>query len=129
MDNYTSKSNDGEVVDNNNNNILQSLPDWNEKLPPPAIETITSLFGLSQFEKFILVFCAGVELDPEISQLCANAQDNPNYTYPTVGLALACLPHAHWSALTPASVLRRFRLIESLLFLTCIKFDCNSSSY
>jgi ATP-dependent 26S proteasome regulatory subunit len=83
-----------------------------EKSPPPALETVCSLFGLTTFEKSILMLCAGVELDTELAQLCAKAQGNPNNTYPTFGLALAFLARAHWSALTPASPLRRFRLIE-----------------
>ena len=35
-----------------------------------------------------------------------------NDAYPTFSLALAALPEAHWSALTPAGPLRRWRLIE-----------------
>src|SRR5205823_3244883 len=33
-------------------------------------------------------------------------------TYPTFSLALAALPEAHWSALSPSASLRRWRLIE-----------------
>src|SRR6185436_308566 len=33
-------------------------------------------------------------------------------TFPTFGLALAALPEPHWSALSPAAPLRRWRLIE-----------------
>ena len=87
------------------------LPNWTEE-SPPALETICSLFGLSAFEKSILLLCAGVELDSRIAQLCAKAQGNINSTYPTFGLALAVLPEAHWSALTPASPLRAFKLID-----------------
>jgi len=89
----------------------EAPPRWNEE-NPPAIETICNLFGLSNFEKSLLLLCAGVELDAEIPQLCAKAHGNPNMTYPTFGLALAALPQAHWSALTPARPLRRFKLIE-----------------
>lgn len=86
-------------------------PEWTEQ-SPSALGNICNLFGLSPFEKSILVLCAGVELDAEMVQLCAKAQGNPNSVYPTFGLALAALPQAHWSAITPASSLRRFRLIE-----------------
>ena len=78
----------------------------------PALENICNLFGLSTFEKSLLVICAGIELDSELAELCAKAQGNPNSTYPTFGLALAFLPNAHWSALTPSSTLRNFRLID-----------------
>jgi hypothetical protein len=81
-------------------------------VPPPALVTLCNLFGLSSFEKSVLVLCAGVELDAEVAQLCAKAQGNLNSAYPTFRLALAALPQAHWSAVTPASPLRRFRLIE-----------------
>ena len=77
-----------------------------------ALENICNLFGLSTFEKSLLVLCAGIELDSELAELCAKAQGNQNSTYPTFGLALAFLPDAHWSALTPASPLRHFRLID-----------------
>lgn len=92
--------------------VLQaSLPEWKEE-SPPAIETLCSLFGLSSFEKSILLLCVGVELCGEFAKVCAEAQGNQNSTYPTFGLALAALPQPHWSALTPASPLRRFRLID-----------------
>jgi hypothetical protein len=88
----------------------QSIQDFNGDLP--AIEMVGNLFGLSPFEKSLLVLCAAVELDSETRSLLANAQGNPNLIYPTFSLALACLPNAHWSALSPASPLRRFKLIE-----------------
>ena len=82
------------------------------KLGLPALETISSMFGLSEFEKSLLVLCAGVELNSEISKLCAKVHGNMNMAYPTFGLALVILPGAHWSALSPASPLRRFKLID-----------------
>ena len=44
----------------------------------PALENICNLFGLSTFEKSLLVRCAGIELDSELAELCAKAQGNPN---------------------------------------------------
>ena len=79
---------------------------------PPALETLCSIFSLSSFERDLLLLCAGVELDSTFSSLCAAAQCDPKRNYPTFGLALASLPDAHWSALTPSSPLRRWRLIE-----------------
>src|SRR5439155_26485241 len=43
---------------------------------------------------------------------CAAAQGDPRRDYPTFSMALAALPEAHWSALTPAAPLRRWRLVE-----------------
>jgi AAA+ superfamily predicted ATPase len=87
------------------------LPEWTED-SPPALETICSLFGLSIFEKSVLLLCAGAELNSKLGQMCAKAHGNVNNTYPTIGLALAALPSPHWSALTPVSPLRAFKLID-----------------
>jgi len=78
---------------------------------PPALMRLCKAFGLSPFERDVLLLCAGVELDAKFSQLCAAIQGNPNRTHPTFSLALAVLPGAHWSALTRASPLRRWSLI------------------
>ena len=64
------------------------------------------------FERNLLLLCAGIELDSTIAPLCAAAQDDPSRVYPTFSLALAALPEAHWSALTPGAPLRRWRLVE-----------------
>ncbi|MGG6268102.1 ATP-binding protein [Leptolyngbya sp. AN03gr2] len=89
--------------------LLQSL---NTQSGLPALERLCSIFGLSEFERNVLLLCAGVELDASFSPLCAAAQDDQQRTYPTFSLALAALPNAHWSALTPAAPLRRWRLVE-----------------
>jgi hypothetical protein len=84
-----------------------------EAMPaPPALESLAAAFGLSRFERDLLLLCAGMELDSGFAALCAEAQGDDRRTYPTFGLALAALPGAHWSALTPASPLRRWRLLE-----------------
>jgi hypothetical protein len=79
---------------------------------PPALETLCAAFGLSAFERDVLLACAGVELDSAFAACCAAAQGDARRAYPTFGLALAALPEAHWSALSPASPLRRWRLVE-----------------
>jgi hypothetical protein len=80
--------------------------------PAPALDRVCQVFGLSSFERDILLLCAGVELDSTFAALCGAAQGDPARTAPTFGLALAALPGAHWSALTPAGPLRHWRLIE-----------------
>ena len=80
--------------------------------PAPALEILTQTFGLSRFERSILLLCAGMELDSSFADLCAKAHGEPSRAYPTFSLALAALPDAHWSALTPAAPLRRWRLVE-----------------
>jgi ATPase family associated with various cellular activities (AAA) len=80
--------------------------------PPPALETLCQLFGLSSFERAVLLMCAGMELDSKFAGVCANANGDPRRDYPTFGLALGALPQVHWSALTPDAPLRGWRLIE-----------------
>ena len=78
----------------------------------PALDALCQKFGLSSFERDILLLCAGIELDSSFAQVCARAHGDAERVQPTFGLALAALPGAHWSALTPAAPLRRWRLVE-----------------
>ena len=77
-----------------------------------ALDMLCRLFALSPFERDLLLLCAGIELDGAFAALCAKAQGDPQRLYPTFSLALAALPEAHWSAITPMAPLRRWRLIE-----------------
>jgi len=83
-----------------------------EMTPSPALEALCKVFGLSLFERAVLLMCAGMELDSKFAAVCSNAAGDPRRDYPTFSLALAVLPAAHWSALTPDAPLRRWRLIE-----------------
>lgn len=58
--------------------------------------------------------CAPASSSTPRSQRFARAQGDPRRDCATFSLALAALPGAHWSALTPAAPLRRWRLIEVL---------------
>ena len=100
---------DGQEVEQAQFNFQQAAG----QLPgPSALETLTADFGLSEFERDVLLLCAGPELDASFSSLYAAAQNDPQRTYPTFSLALAALPNAHWSAITPDAALRRWRLID-----------------
>jgi hypothetical protein len=66
-------------------------------------------FGLTSFERDVLLLCAGVELDAACAALVAQLQEGAP---PSFSLALAALPEAHWSALLPTGALRHWRLIE-----------------
>ena len=79
---------------------------------PFPLDMLCTTFGLSPFERDILLLCAGMELDCTFPLACADAQGDPSSAYPTFSLALAALPDAHWSAITPDAPLRRWRLIE-----------------
>ncbi len=84
---------------------------------PPALAKLCAAFGLSPFERDILLLCAGMDLDGNFAALCATAQQqmwnerNVTGPYPTFSLALASLPHPHWDALPASAPLRRWRLI------------------
>jgi hypothetical protein len=78
---------------------------------PPAIESLCSAFRLTPFERSLLLLCAGVELDASFATLCAKAQVGKSAA-PSLSLALAALPGAHWSALTPTAPLRYWKFIE-----------------
>jgi hypothetical protein len=78
----------------------------------PSLQVVVDLFDLSPFERDVLVLCAGIELDARFAPLCAAAHGDAQQAYPTFSLALAALPGAHWSALTPEAPLRHWRLIR-----------------
>ena len=79
---------------------------------PSALDQLAPIFGLSTFERDILLLCAGCELDSSFPALCALAQGDPQKNYPTLSLALSILNSPHWSAFTPSAPLRRWKLIE-----------------
>jgi len=78
--------------------------------PQPALKLLAERFGLSVFERDLLLMCAGVELDSAFAALCHEAGGGD--AGPTFSLALAALPGAHWSAITPSGPLRYWRMIE-----------------
>jgi ATPase family associated with various cellular activities (AAA)/Winged helix domain, variant len=80
--------------------------------PPPALHILASRFGLSQFEREVLLLCAAIELDTRIAGLCAHAQQDPNRPYPTFALAMTLFDEPAWDVLSPERPLRYWRLIE-----------------
>ena len=79
---------------------------------PAAIDTLTAIFGLTPFEKKILLLCAGIELDTQFGKRIAYYINGQASFQPTFSLSLAAFPDAHWNALSPNSPLRYWRLIE-----------------
>jgi ATP-dependent 26S proteasome regulatory subunit len=90
----------------------QALAEAAQMKPPPALVTLSQQFELSPFEQNVLLLCTAPELDTQISSLCAQAQDNPNWSYPTFALALTCFEQPTWDALSPERPLRYWRLLE-----------------
>ncbi len=74
-----------------------------------TLDALCAVFGLTAFERAVLVVCAGIELDGETAATIVRAHGLP---YLTFGLVLGALPGPHWSAITPAGPLRRWRLVE-----------------
>jgi len=79
--------------------------------PPPAFERIAQVFGLSPFERDVLLLAAGVEMDTALSGMVAALQ-TARHGAPSFALAMGVLEGAHWSALAPGGPLRRWRLLE-----------------
>ncbi|QIP88027.1 AAA family ATPase [Streptomyces sp. Tu 2975] len=79
---------------------------------PTALGALVACFGLSSFERDIVLLAAAAELDPTTGARCAAACGDPERAHPTFSLALAALDAPHWSALTPVAPLRRWRIVE-----------------
>ena len=79
--------------------------------PAPALLLLAAQWGLSEFERDILLLCVAVEFDPELTALYGSIQGNGR-NYPTFALALSIFDDASWDALSAHRPLRRFRLLE-----------------
>ena len=79
---------------------------------PAALQMLCGSYGLSDFERDVLLLCAGVELDARFGALCAALVGEPQRRHASFGVALAALGDPHWSALAPVAPLRRWRLVE-----------------
>ncbi|MFF4893691.1 ATP-binding protein [Micromonospora chersina] len=78
---------------------------------PTALDGLAAALRLTGFERAVLLLATGPELAGEVADELTAAHGQPR---PTFGLALAALPGAHWSALTPDAPLRRWDLVRLL---------------
>ncbi|MBR0774306.1 ATP-binding protein [Bradyrhizobium diazoefficiens] len=82
----------------------------------PALDTLTRLFGLSPFEREVLLLAAGVELDSALRRLVGEAMrqapDAVASAQPTLNFAMQTLAEPHWDAMSPLRPLRRWHLIS-----------------
>ena len=76
-----------------------------------TLDELTEGFGLTAFERAVLLLAAGPELVAAVADELVAAGGGPRLTF---GTALAMLPDAHWSALTPPGPLRRWSLVRLL---------------
>ena len=91
----------------------QELSAARASLPAPAaIDVLADAFGLSPFERDVLLLCAGVEMHGALAAQCMLTAEAPGQPFPTFALALARLAEPHWSALAPVGALRSWRLVE-----------------
>ena len=79
--------------------------------PSPAVDRICLAFGLDEFERSVLLMCAGFELDSQLGSLCSDAMAG-GPPYPTFGLAAAIFSDSRPDAFLPSAPLRRWRLLE-----------------
>jgi hypothetical protein len=118
-----------QAADSSQQSVVSSQ--WPSGLPPAALETLCARFGLSVFERDLLLLCAAVELDSRFPALCAQVHGEPLRVHPTFSLALATLSEPHWSALAPDATLRRWRLVEvgpgSSVTLSPLKIDARTA--
>jgi hypothetical protein len=81
----------------------------------PGLDTFAQLgrcFQLSPFEQLILLLAIALELEPNFQALYAQVQGNQHQPYATLGLALATLPGADYSVLSPQNPLHYWQLIH-----------------
>ncbi|MDI3466977.1 MAG: ATPase, AAA family [Nitrospira sp.] len=77
-----------------------------------ALRMLGHRFGLTEFERSVLLLCTAMELDTRTAWLCARAQGDPNKAYPTFALTLTLFDGPAWDILSPERPLRYWRLIE-----------------
>ncbi|MDB5750739.1 MAG: putative ATPase, family, partial [Ramlibacter sp.] len=93
--------------------VASALESARAAMPAPAaIDQLADGFGLSGFERDVLLLCAGVEMDAQLAAQCETASGEARRPGASFGLALAALASPHWSALAPVGPLRRWRLVE-----------------
>jgi hypothetical protein len=78
--------------------------------PRPALLVLADRLGLSRFERDVLLLCAALELDQQVPQLCAQADDGQ--AYPTAALALELFDDPRSDLLAAERGLRYWQLVE-----------------
>ena len=100
--------------EDDNEKVLPGSPpvDEDKQEHPTALVLLGNRFGLTAFERSVLLLCAAMELDTRTASLCARAQGDPSKAYPTFALALTLFDDPAWEVLSPERPLRYWRLIE-----------------
>lgn len=77
----------------------------------PALVQCAGAFGLSTFERSLLLLVAGLQLDARLREAVA-ARHPEGLPCATFGFAFASLPEPHWDALSPDAPLRHWAMVE-----------------
>ena len=92
----------------------------------PALVSLAKMFGLSPFERELLLLLAGLEIDDALRKAFVRISGDPAGRA-TFGAALAVLVRPHWDALSPDGPLRQWRLMApepaSALMLSPLRID------
>ncbi len=85
---------------------------------PSALDMLIQIYGLTQYDRMIMLLCAAPELDPSFEGLYAYIQDNATRKYVTAHLVFSLFSldieteQALYTSFFPDSPLFRYRLIE-----------------
>ncbi|MEK1888239.1 MAG: ATP-binding protein [Phyllobacterium sp.] len=92
----------------------------------PALTGLAAAFGLSPFERELLLLMAGLELDQRLRETFARFTGDAA-ARATFGSALALLVSPHWDALSPQAPLRHWHMVApelaSVLMLAPLRLD------
>lgn len=91
---------------------MEESGDW------AALDVLAARFGLTAFERDVVLLCLAVELDPAFERLYGYVQDDATWKYATPSLALTLLGDGESSAaerasLLPGAALRRWHLVTA----------------
>jgi hypothetical protein len=80
-----------------------------------AIDRLSAIFGLTPFERELLLLVAGVEMDSGLADRCAEltgrSATGAKHGLVTFSLGMSALHEPHWSALAANAPLRRYQLL------------------
>jgi hypothetical protein len=98
--------------DANAADIARRLAQASQGEPPPALLMLARQFGLSDFERDILLLCVAMELDPALPAQLAALHGRADMGAPNFALAMTLFEHAAWEAVSPERPLRHWRLLD-----------------
>jgi hypothetical protein len=90
---------------------FSEAPEDDEDDFAPALQRCAELFGLSRFERDLLLLCAGVAIDAGLAGAVARAAGHAQGR-PTFPFAMSLLEAPHWDALSPQAPLRHWQLLH-----------------